>query len=479
MGIRRREFIGTAAALASSAEFRAWGAPHGADLDFAGVAAKLGWSADDPGAFCFLHATDLHMTENPDWDLGALQLKDKFMGRCFVDDMNALKDRAAFAVLTGDLTSHTTMNPSSWPWAEKKWRHFRKHVADRLKLPFWQFIGNNDCAAAPYLRVFPDRQTHWSFEKGGILFAGLHGYDLWKPENTNHAGIKYGDAQLAWLAKLVRESNARTLVLFTHEGLCDSDSHCARRQLAPIVESFRGEAVWNVYGHGHENCDCTFLIGRREVRGLETMTPVGEGFTLGDGGYRVVFCKGGRVHATAFRWLTQSGEPIGFAEDPQWGEIGRRRSRMLEQSFPADALEVRLVGEHPFELGELDGVEDRIADYYIRRPWTDRKTGERRFGILRFAVPNAAGGRKARRIVLRGGRLEGHLGFSSDGKAFDLRPVSLGGRGDTDTFELPESAAEKTWVYLSNESKYEHKFFGYALLGDGGDSTHQGKEQGK
>ena len=465
MNFRRREFIKLgAAALASSAAFRAWCAAHGADCDFAGIAAKLGWSSADKDAFCFLHATDLHMTENPDWDRGALQMKDKFMGRCFVDDMNALKDRVAFAVLTGDLTSNTTMNPSCWPWAEKKWAHFKKYVSDRLELPVWQFIGNNDCAEAPYRKVFPERPTHWSFEKGGILFVGLHGYDLWKPENTNHAGIKYGEAQLVWLDALVRASKARTLVLFTHEGLCDGDSHCARRQLAPILDRFRGEAVWNVYGHGHANWDSTFRIGRWDVRGLETMTPVGMGFTLGDGGYRVVFCKEGRLHATAFRWLTPNGEEIGFAEDPQWKAIGARRAVQVEHSFPKDALEVRLVGELPFELGELVGIEDRIADYYIRRPWTDRKTGERRFGILRFAVPNEVGGKKVRKIVLRSGRLEGHLGFSSDGRAFDLKPVSLAGKGDKDTFDLPPSATGKTWVCLSNESKHECKFYGYALL---------------
>ena len=199
--MRRREFLrGMAAAGAASAAFRAWCAAHGADFDFAAAGSACGWDPGAKDAFYFLHATDLHMTENPDWDRGALQMKDKFMGRCFVDEVNAMNSlpvKPSMLFLTGDLTSHVTMDPRTWPRAERKWAHYKKFVTDRLAVPWRQFIGNNDCASAPYRKVFADQPLHWSVEKGGVCFAGLHGYDRWRPENTNHAGILFGDEQLA------------------------------------------------------------------------------------------------------------------------------------------------------------------------------------------------------------------------------------------------------------------------------------------
>ena len=101
----RREFLGALAGVGvTSAAFRAWCAEHGADFDFASAAAECGWDPTAKDAFYFLHASDLHMTENPDWDRGALQMKDKFMGRCFIDDinaMNALPQRPSVLFLTG------------------------------------------------------------------------------------------------------------------------------------------------------------------------------------------------------------------------------------------------------------------------------------------------------------------------------------------------------------------------------------------
>ena len=135
----RRAFLKSAAAFGvAGAAFRSWCAAHGADFDFKGAAESCGWHETDKDAFYFLHATDLHMTENPDIERGAMMMKDKFMGRCFIDEvnaMNALKARPETLLLTGDLTSNVSMNPSCWAFAERKWRHFRKYVTDRLQVP--------------------------------------------------------------------------------------------------------------------------------------------------------------------------------------------------------------------------------------------------------------------------------------------------------------------------------------------------------
>ena len=462
--MRRREFLrGMAAAGAASAAFRAWCAAHGADFNFAAASSACGWDPGAKDAFYFLHATDLHMTENPDWDRGALQMKDKFMGRCFIDEVNAMNSlpvKPSMLFLTGDLTSHVTMDPRTWPRAERKWAHYKKFVTDRLAVPWRQFIGNNDCASAPYRKVFADQPLHWSVEKGGVCFAGLHGYDRWRPENTNHAGILFGDEQLAWLRGVVAGTSARTLVVLTHEPLKDGDSHCARAQLAPILDLFRGEEIWNVCGHNHTNFTALIRIGRHDVRSVETMTPVGLGFTVGDGGYRVFFCREGRIAGSALRWLTPNGEPIGYA--PDGATRSPRRRQLLEETVPPDALASAFVGRDRFDIAGSEMVQDRIADYYISRP--NKKTG--RFGRLVWTIPRAVGGRKVASVLIKCGSIAGHAGVSADGVAWRETPVDWTKGGARRVMDIPQDiAGERVWLSLSNESTYECKFYGHILMG--------------
>lgn len=463
--MKRREFLTTVFAVgATSASFRAWCAAHGADHDFASAAAACGWKPDDPEAFYFLQATDLHMTENPDWDHGALEMKDKFMGRCFIDEinaMNALPVKPAVLFLTGDLTSQVTMNPACWGRAEKKWAHYRKYITDRLQVPWHQFIGNNDCAAVPYQKVYTDRPLYWHLEKGGICFVGLHGYNRWKPENTNHAGILYDDEQLAWLRDIIANTKARTLAVLTHEGLMDGDSHCARRQLAPILDLFHGDEVWNIYGHGHCNVVGTIRLGRWDVRTMETMTPVGIGFTVGDGGYRVFYCREGKIVGSALRWLTPNAEPIGYAPDARTRD--QPRVKLIEETWPEGTLATALVGSDPFDITGSELVEDRIADYYIRRP--NKKTGK--FGRLVWSVPRAIKGKNVAKVLIRSGAIEGHVGVSADGKDWSYTPVSWTKSSPPREIAIPaEYTGDRVWLSLSNESCFECKFYGYALLAE-------------
>ena len=461
--IKRRGFLrALAAAGAGSAAFRAWCAAHGADFDFPSVAAACGWDPNAKDAFYFLHASDLHMTENPDWDRGALQMKDKFMGRCFIDDinaMNALPQKPAAVFLTGDLTSGVTMHPAKWPRAEKKWAHYRKYVTDRLAVPWYQFIGNNDCASVPYLKVFGDRTLYWSLEKGGVCFAGLHGYDLWKPENTNHAGILYGDKQLAWLRSVVEKTSARTLVVMTHEPLKDDDSHLARAQLAPILDRFKGEEIWNVCGHNHCNIARRIRIGSRDVRSLEVMTPVGRGFTIGDGGFRILFCREGRLCGSAFRWLTPGGEPIGYAPDRE--TLSPPQITLLEERIPKDALSAALVGRDRFDTAGSTRIENRISDFYICRP--DRAG---RPGRLVWTVPRTVGGRRVASVRILCGNIAGRAGVSADGVTWRESPFDWSKNGTPRVIDVPEDLKGETIrLSLSNESRHECKFFGYALMG--------------
>ena len=459
--IDRREFLTSlTAAGAASASFRAWCAAHGADFDFAAAAAECGWDPAAKDAFYFLHSSDLHMTENPDLDRGALQMKDKFMGRCFIDDinaMNALPQKPSALFLTGDLTSGVTMDPRRWPWAEKKWAHYKKYVTDRLVVPWRQFIGNNDCAAVPYKKVFGDQPLYWTLEKGGVCFVGLYGYDLWKPENTNHAGILYGKEQLAWLRGVVEKTNARTLVVMTHEPLKDDDSHCARMQLAPILDRFRGEDIWNVCGHNHCNMDRLVHIGRRDIRSLEVMTPVGQ-WTIDDGAFRVLFCREGRICGSAFRWLTPNGEPIGYTPDRE--TLSPPRAALLEERIPADALASVLVGRDKFDIVGSERIQDRISDYYICRP---DKSGKH--GRLVWTVPRSVNGRRVASVSILCGLIAGHVGVSANGSEWRETPIDWSKRNTSRIIDIPKYLeCDIVRLSLSNESKNECKFFGYALM---------------
>lgn len=301
-------------------------------------------------------------------------------------------------------------------------------------MPWHQILGNNDCAAAPYKTVFPECPLYWSFARGGILFVGLHGYSCWKVENTNHAGIRYDEEQLSWLRRLVGDSDARTLVLFTHEPLLCDDSHLARAQLAPVLSAFRGEEIWNVAGHEHRNHTAAFVLGGRLVRSVETMTPVGE-WKVGKGCFRRFRCAGGRIVGSELHWTDTNGVPLEVTEDA--ATRNAKSIVLLEAAFADKALSVCLVGRDSFELtGETVRIQDRLSNYYVCRP--DSAT-HGPGGRLSFAVPREVKGRAIRSVVLLTGIGE---------KRYDLPPVGEDAR---------------TVVCFENTSTREIKIFGYAL----------------
>lgn len=439
VSLSRRAFLFAGAAATLVPEC-VWAAKHGADYSFDEVVKKIGWSANEDDAFFFLHVTDLHSSEVI---TGALKMPHKFEGKCFVDDMNALPLKPAFAVITGDMISEATMNPRCWPAAEQKWARYKRIITDRLTMPWHQIIGNNDCPTPPYKKIYPSRSMYWSFVQGGILFVGLHGYNCWKVENTNHAGILYDDEQLKWLKKLVAASHEKTLVIFTHEPLKDNDQHCARRQLAPILDTFPGKYIWNVCGHNHSTQECVITIGSREVRSVESLTPVGS-WVPGDGIYRLLFCHAGEIVNTAYRWLDKDGNPFGFALNDKWNMPSRKA--LLEDTMAAGALEVKLVGASNIVWGECKQYEDRISNMYIRRGG----------GHVTFRL----GRKDAERIrIACAGSLEGSLAFSCDGNNWNENAVTIDNRNNV--FALPPNT---DWVRITNTGKKEFKFCGFALL---------------
>ncbi|MBR0193154.1 MAG: metallophosphoesterase [Thermoguttaceae bacterium] len=444
MELNRRQFFTAclASGLSLAAAEELWAAAHAADFDFEGICRKVGWSPNDPDAFFFLHATDLHSSEV---EVGALRMPHKFEGKCFVQDMNALDPRPAFVALTGDLISMTSMNPSTWDRAEQYFARYKKIICDRLEIPFWQIIGNNDCAAVPYKKVFPELPVYWSFERGGICFAGLHGYNCWGAQTSNHSGILYDAEQLAWLSEIVAKTSARTLVLFTHEPLKDADQHCARRQLAPIVQSFQGEAVWNIAGHNHGNSDRVIQLGGRPMRVVESLTPVGS-WSPDDGLYRLLFAKNGLITASAYRWLTKDGEPFGFAEVPNWENPAPMET--LEESFGRKCRRFWLVGEDDAEIrAECENMEDRISNLYFRRN-----------AFASWNLPTRVDGEPARTVYLGFiGKPGGTVTLTADGAEPQTFPAAA-------EFELPE-AFRKTEKFQVRIDSGENTEFRICALG--------------
>ena len=385
-------------------------------------------------SFSFVQVTDTHVGEaNP-----RLTVPHKYEGRSFVDDINALEPRPAFVALTGDLVSGAYLDEKACPDAAAHFADYRRLVADRLQVPYHQILGNNDCLAKAYRQVFPDRQLRWSFEQGGVLFVGLYGYDCLKVEMTNHAGILYGDEQLAWLEKLVAESSARTLVLFTHESLADADSHLARAQLAPVLAKFRGEAIWDICGHDHCNIDRLLRIGARDVRSIGTETPIGS-CKPGIGSYRKFEVRDGLIVGSSMRRLAANGEGICWEPSPKWDSP--RRSAKIEDRLAAGALKVYLVGTSAEReaFRDVKGAKFRISNY---------QTYGR--GRIEWELPATVGGEQVGEVAVYGG-----CGASNFGEGVRKDGLTV--------FSVPSQAGKAFRFSLEQQQKGGLHVFGLAL----------------
>ena len=159
----------------------------------------------------------------------------------------------------------------------------------------------------------------------------------------------------------------------------------------------------------------------------------------------------------ALRWLTPSGEPIGYAPDA--ATCDPRRMKLLEESLPPDALAFALVGRDKFDIAGSEMIQDRISDYYICRP---DKSGKH--GRLVWSAPRSIDGRRVASVSILCGSIAGHVGVSSDGKTCREASIDWSKRTTPRVIEISSDIdGETIWLSLSNESTYECKFFGYAL----------------
>ena len=188
------------------------------------------------------------------------------------------------------------------------------------------------------------------------------------------------------------------------------------------------------------------------------MTPVGQGFTIGDGGFRVLFCRGGRICGSALRWLTPNGEPIGYAPDS--ATLSPPRAALLEERIPGDALASAFVGRDTFDTAGSERIQDRISDYYICRP---DKSGKH--GRLVWTVPRSVNGRRVASVSILCGSIAGHVGVSANGSEWRETPIDWSKHNTPRIIDIPkELECDIVRLSLSNESVYECKFFGYVMM---------------
>ncbi|KRE88648.1 metallophosphoesterase [Frateuria sp. Soil773] len=198
----RRQALGCLAAWTGAAVL--WSVAGGVPRAL-GMAAGGEAAAAPPGALSFVQISDTHIgfnkAANPDV-VGSL--------RRAIADINALPQRPAFVVHTGDI-SHLS-RADQFGQARELFQEIR---TDRLHTVPGEHDAIDD-GVAGYLRVFgaDGRGRSWySFDQGGVHFVGLNNVQNFKAGTM----AALGDEQLAWLkADLAGVAHSTPVVVLAH-----------------------------------------------------------------------------------------------------------------------------------------------------------------------------------------------------------------------------------------------------------------------
>lgn len=176
--------------------------------------------------------------------------------------VNALAEKPAFIVFTGDLT-HTTDDPAE---RRRRMAEFRDIVA-ALNVKTVHFMPGEHDASLDRGKAFQEffGMTHYTFDHKGVHFIVL--------DNVSDPGASLGEAQLAWLAADLRQLRAgQRIVVFTHRPLFDlyPQWDWATRDGAKAIELLLGQQnVVVFYGHIHqENHHMTQHIAHHSAKSL-------------------------------------------------------------------------------------------------------------------------------------------------------------------------------------------------------------------
>lgn len=357
-------------------------APKSVEDSFKSFLKRSGWQLD--GKSYFIQSTDIHIN-----DRGPLKMLNKYKGKNFITDMNMLKPRPVFMVVTGDMVSDVFRHKSSWKRAESGFLTCRKLFAQLdKKIPYYLILGNNGCSWEMFKKAWPDRPLYWSFDKNDIHYVGLMGYNNWKPENSNHAGITLDKKQWQWLKADLKGRENQTLVIFSHEPLYLQDSHLVFDPLKKLLANWKGE-VWNVAGHTHINALQRIKLPQSTMYFVETTTPVGV-WRPKKGAYRLFYLVDGKIEATALRWITFDGKPVKY-------ELCAPKNTWPYYVSPYEKLKDKLIWYEKLGKGNVKHlktshrIEDRISNLRVRSK-----------GFVEYELPlgKFAKGAKASQLLL-------------------------------------------------------------------------------
>lgn len=193
----------------------------------------------------FIHLSDLHILE----DLEAIQYGVNCYQRleCLIAEVNSLRPRPSFAVITGDLVSD----------GREGSYHRLSSLLCSLELPTHFALGNHDDRQAfrkALLNKPPSEEPIYaSFNAGGFHFVILDTLKKGSP-----AGFLEED-QLSWLRADLEGNHSRPTFLFIHHHVLpirirwlDELKLENADDLLEILEK-AGNIKWVFYGHVHQN----------------------------------------------------------------------------------------------------------------------------------------------------------------------------------------------------------------------------------
>jgi len=249
----------------------------------------------------------------------------------FIEQLNTLPARFAFAINTGDLVSNSDTLPVDK--AIEQYDAYEQGIAGR-NFPLFHVIGNHEHVMSTYAK----REINHEFYAKGLYrqrfgpiyyafdWAGVHFYVL---DGTQmHQGLGYrealGEEQLAWLEKdLTLLKTGTPIVIFVHEPPTGIPGHSGgvrdKDRLAKLLQGHNFQAAF--CGHLHNNYEVRLNGAPVFVTGA--LSGAWWGGPNSDGspqGYRLISIKDGVFQRTVY--VNREGHNAIARIAPSAGDIG-------------------------------------------------------------------------------------------------------------------------------------------------------------
>lgn len=180
----------------------------------------------------FLHLTDLHVSDPSIADTDLLSDTDATLRRV-VDMIAAMKDRPAFAVVSGDLTNHGDI---------ASYRHLRARLSG-VGVPFVYALGNHDTRAGFYRGMLDRDHDLDEPYRHDVLVGGVHVVVL-DSSVPGRIGGALDEASFAFLDRaLENHPGAAKIVVVHHAPALDETGQLAWETLGQEDSARLGAAI--------------------------------------------------------------------------------------------------------------------------------------------------------------------------------------------------------------------------------------------